>query len=183
MVLLLLRILRGDYIFFGAILAPILLNAPLMVGRHLVFLNLARQSPAKVGQLFYGFKRFGTSLIAWLLVGLTIAIGTLLLIVPGIIVALSYAMTFFIIADDPTVGPILAMTASQEIMRGNKWKLFCLFWRFFGWYLLCFLISFFWAYFELHLLSHLTLGIGFLWLALYVQTSLAHFYEDVRTSK
>lgn len=96
-----------------------------------------------------------------------IALWSLLLIVPGIIVALSCAMTYFIIADDPTVGPILAMTASQEIMRGHKWKLFCLGWRFFGWYLLCLL----------------TLGIGFFWLAPYMQTSWTHFYEDVRISK
>jgi uncharacterized membrane protein len=49
-------------------------------------------------------------------------------------------------------------------MKGNKWKYFCLQWRFFGWALLCVL----------------TLGIGFLWLQPYMMTSSARFYEDLK---
>ena len=40
----------------------------------------------------------------------------------------------------------------------------CLWWRFFGWMLLCIL----------------TCGIGFLWLMPYMTTSYARFYDDVR---
>lgn len=117
-----------------------------------------------MGQLFDGFQRFGTALGAYLLTGIFIFLWTLLLIVPGIMAGLSYAMTYFIIADDPTIGPLQAITKSKEMMRGHKWKLFLLHWRFLGWVLLCIL----------------TLGIGILWLVPYVSTSLAHFYEDIR---
>ncbi len=153
-----------SFIPFVGTVVGYLIAGPMSAGVCLVFLMLARRSPAEIGQLFSGFSRFGTALVAYLLMVLFILLWTLLLIIPGIIASYAYAMTFFVIADDPAVGPLQAITRSKEMMRGNKWKLFCLFWRFFGWALLCIL----------------TLGIGFLWLAPYIQTTLAHFYEDVR---
>lgn len=145
-------------------IVQLLIIGPLTLGFHWIFLRLARRSEAGVGQLFDGFQRFGTALGAYLLMGIFIFLWTLLLIIPGIIAGLSYAMTYFIIADDPTIGPLQAITKSKEMMRGHKWKLFLLNWRFLGWALLCIL----------------TLGIGTLWLVPYVSTSLAHFYEDIR---
>ncbi len=152
--------------FFG-FLVSLLISGPMSVGLCLVFLMLARQSSAEAGQLFHGFTRFGTALGAYLLMTLFIILWSLLFIIPGIIAAYSYAMTYFIIADDSTVGPLQAITQSKEMMRGRKWKLFCMYLRFFGW----------------ALLSILTFGIGFLWLGPYIQTSLAHFYDDVRQRK
>jgi uncharacterized membrane protein len=89
---------------------------------------------------------------------------TLLLIIPGILAAYSYSMTFFVLAEDPTIGARNSIRKSKELMFGNRWKFFCLGWRFFGWALLCIL----------------TLGIGFLFLAPYVQTSFARFYDDIK---
>lgn len=144
-------------------LIRLLVNGPMLLGFCTVFLLLARRSPTKVGDLFKGFRRFGTALAALLLTTLFVILWSLLLIVPGIIASYAYAMTFFVLADDPTAGPLEAIKRSKTMMQGNKWKLFCLFWRFFGWTLLCLL----------------TLGIGFLWLVPYMQTTLAHFYDDV----
>ena len=76
---------------------------------------------------------------------------------------LSYAMTFFILADDDTVGPRQAISKSKEMMTGNRWKLFCLTCRFWGWSLLCVL----------------TCGIGFIWLFPYMAISMAKFYDDL----
>jgi uncharacterized membrane protein len=70
----------------------------------------------------------------------------------------------YIIADTDTIGPLEAITKSKEMMRGNTWKLFCLYFRFFGWALLCIL----------------TAGIGFLWLVPYMQVCMAKFYDDVK---
>ncbi len=144
--------------------ASLLITGPMAVGLCLVFLTIARRSAADIGQMFHGFSRFGTALGAYLLMILFIVLWSLLLIIPGLIASYAYAMTFFVLADDPAAGPREAITRSKEMMRGNKWKLFCLFWRFFWWALLCVL----------------TLGIGYLWLGPYMQTALAHFYEDVR---
>ena len=145
-------------------LACLIIAGPMSVGLCLVFLSVARRAEANVGQLFHGFNRFGTALGAYALMCLFILLWSLLLIIPGIIAGYAYSMTFFIIADDRSVKALDAITRSKEMMRGKKWKLFCLFWRFFGWALLCIL----------------TLGIGYLWLGPYMQTSIAHFYDDVR---
>lgn len=145
-------------------IANLVISGPMMVGFCFVFLMLARRREVTVGQLFQGFNRFGTALGTYLLMAIFIFLWCLLLVIPGIIAAYSYAMAFFVLADDPDVSAMQAITRSKEMMRGNKWKLFCLCWRFFGWGLLCIL----------------TLGFGFLWLAPYVQTSLGHFYDDIR---
>lgn len=53
-----------------------------------------------------------------------IFLSSLLLIILGIIAFLSYSMTFFIIADNPSICSWQAMRKSRKMMRGYKWKLF-----------------------------------------------------------
>lgn len=50
------------------------------------------------------------------------AVGFLLLIVPGIIFALMFLFTTFIVIDRQ-LGPIEAMKESNRITRGHKWRL------------------------------------------------------------
>lgn len=89
---------------------------------------------------------------------------TLLLIIPGIIAAYSYSLVYYILVDEPNLKPLEALRKSKKMMYGNKAKLFYLGLRFIGWALLCVL----------------TLGIGFIWLAPYIQATRAKFYEDVK---
>ncbi|MGA3084746.1 MAG: DUF975 family protein [Thermodesulfobacteriota bacterium] len=56
---------------------------------------------------------------------------------------------------------------SKAMMKGNRWKLFYFFWRFFGWFLL----------------GILSLGIGFLWIMPYLQTTLTRFYDDLKAGE
>lgn len=85
-------------------------------------------------------------------------------IIVWVIVLLCYSQSFYLLADDRNLGPMAAMRASREMMRGFKGKLFGLGLRYFGWGLLCIL----------------TLGIGFLWLAPYAGAGYARFYDDLR---
>ena len=87
-----------------------------------------------------------------------------MLIIPGIIAALSYAMTFFILADDTSIKPMEAIDRSKLMMDGYKLKLFGLCLRLFGLALLCIL----------------TLGIGFLWLFPFSYVCLAKFYDAIK---
>ncbi len=137
-------------------------SGPMTVGLAAFFICVI-DDQARFSQMFYGFNCFGKSVGAYFMYNLFILLWTLLLIIPGIIKSYSYAMTFYIIADDPETGPIQAITRSRAMMAGNKWKYFRLQWRFFGWVLLCLL----------------TLGIGFIWLGPYMSTSMAAFYRDV----
>ncbi len=148
-------------------LISLLISGPLTLGLCFYFLGLARRKSLQVGVLFDGFTRFSQALIAYLLMVLYIVLWSLLLIIPGIIAALSYSQTFFILADNPTIEPGEAIARSKKMMMGNKWKLFVLGLRFIGWFIL----------------SILTFGIGFFWLLPYMQTSFAFFYEDIHGAR
>ena len=116
--------------------------------------------------LFDGFRggRYTRVFCALFLVNLFTFLWALLLIIPGIMKAFSYALTPYIIMDEPELTARQAITRSCEIMEGRRWKLFCLYLSFIGW----------------GILSLLTFGIGFLWLVPYMNASIAAFYEDAR---
>ncbi len=151
------------YVPFAGNLISLIISGPMSVGMVIFSLSISRKQNPQFSQIFEGFKKFGVALGAYLLQVIFILLWSLLLIIPGIIAALSYAMTFYIIAENDSIGPLEAIRKSKEIMQGNRWKLFCLGCRFIGWSLLCVL----------------TLGIGFLWLAPYIIVSYAKFYDDL----
>jgi uncharacterized membrane protein len=126
-------------------------------------LALARKQEASISQLFIGFNDFLRSFVTYLLMFLFILLWALLLIVPGIIAALAYSQTFFILAEDKSIKPRDAINKSKNMMLGNKKKLFYLILRFFGWFLL----------------GILSLGIGFLWILPYFQVTMAKFFDDI----
>jgi uncharacterized membrane protein len=141
----------------------LLTNGALGLGWAIFALAIARDQGARVGMVFQGFRRYGLALATSLVMGVFILLWGLLLIIPGIIAALRYSQTYYVIADDPAIGPLAAIRRSKAMMVGNKWKLFCLGLRFIGWGLLCVV----------------TLGIGFLWIGPYMSVSFAKFYGDV----
>ena len=149
----------------GSVLA-LFIAGPMLVGVSMFSLSLSRGESARLEQIFEGFKNYGTVLGAYLLMVLFIFLWMLLLIIPGIIAAIAYSQTFYILAEDDAISSMDALKKSKEMMDGYKWKYFCLGLRFIGWALLCIR----------------TLGIGFLWLSPYIQISYAKFYEDIKTA-
>ncbi len=145
-------------------IVSLLVSGPFIMGVSLFSLSISRNKEAKFEQLFEGFKKYGRSLVAYLLVVLFTILWTLLFIIPGIIAALSYSQTFYILVDDETINPKDAIKKSKKMMMGFKWKYFCLGLRFIGW----------------TLLSILTFGVGFLWLFPYIHISTAKFYDDIK---
>ena len=146
-------------------LAEFLFSGAFMVGFARFFLVIVQERQVRLECLFAGFKRFWTAFGAYFFSNLFVAFWSMLLIVPGIIAVFRYAMTFFVLADDPTCGPLEAITRSKGMMVGNKWKFFCLNLRFIGWAILA---------------TFFTLGIGYFWLIPYMRTTFAKFYEDVK---
>ncbi len=145
-------------------LALLIVGGPFALGIVIFSLSIARDQKAEFDQLFQGFANFKKALGTYLLMVVFVFLWMLLLFVPGIIAAISYSMTFYILADDPSIGAMEAIKKSKKMMYGHKWKFFCLGLRFIGWILLC----------------CLTIGIGLFWLAPYMQVSAAKFYEDVK---
>lgn len=142
----------------------LIIGGPFALGMAIFSLSFSRHQEPRFEQVFEGFRAFGRTLGAYLLIILYVFLWLLLLIIPGIIAALSYSMTFFILADDSSINATEAMDKSKQMMKGYKWKLFGLFLRFFGWALLCIL----------------TLGIGFLWWIPWLRVTTAHFYDDIK---
>lgn len=150
----------------GAVLGSIvtlIITGPFSLGLSIISLNIVRGDNVTVNNLFVGFKRFLDAFLANLINGILIALWSLLFIIPGIIKGYSYSMTYYILADNPSMTANDARKKSMDIMRGNKWRLFCLQLSFIGWLLLCVL----------------TFGILTLWISPYIQTATAAFYEDI----
>jgi len=145
-------------------LISFLVSGSMSIGFAIFSLSLSRKQEAKWDQIFYGFQKFGIGLGAFVLQFLFIILWSILLIIPGIIAAYSYAMTYYIIAENDSIGPLEAISKSKEMMYGNKWKSFCLTFRFLGWILLCIL----------------TFGIGVLFVGPYMAVSFVQFYDDLK---
>lgn len=95
------------------------LTAFLVVGLMRGSLSLARGEALQIGLLFSGGGRALTMLVAQLLYGLIVAVGFLLLIVPGIVLAAGLALYPYYVAETE-LGPIEALKASWEATRGRR---------------------------------------------------------------
>jgi len=142
----------------------IFITAPLTLGFAIVFLNVARDNQPEVGQLFAGFSTYWPSLGVYVLTTIFVLLWMLLLIIPGIIASIAYSQCYYLLADHPNLKPMDVIESSKVLMKGHKWQYFCLGFRFLGWILL----------------SVLTLGIGLLWVAPYMQSAYAEFYLELR---
>ena len=113
-------------------LAETILNA----GFVIFILNSVRANAPTVFNLLDGFTQFFRVIILSILQGLIVGLGTLLLIVPGIIAAYTYRFALHILLDHPEMGIFQCMAASRTMMRGYKGQLFMLDLSMIGWILL-----------------------------------------------
>lgn len=141
------------------------LSGVIELGFSQFLLNLYDGKECSVKVLFSKFNEFGRGFLQSLLRGIYTLLWTLLLIIPGIVKSYSYAMTPFIMAEDPNIKPNDAITMSRKLMDGHKLDLFILDLSFIGWHLLCIL----------------TLGIGEIFLAPYINAAHAAFYREIRS--
>lgn len=110
---------------------------PLNVGRCRYFME-SRQSLTPVSTVVSTFRRpYGNPIVVQLLTDLKIALGFLLLIVPGIYWEYCYELVPYLLAENPYMSATRAMELSKEMMEGEKWNFFILKLSFLGWLLLC----------------------------------------------
>ena len=157
----------ATYILLAALVTAVvffLLGSIMEIGYAKFNLELVdRQKEPELGTLFGYFRFWKTAAGAKFLQGLYVFLWSLLFIIPGIVAGYSYAMTRYILAEDPEMAPGEAIRRSREMMFGNRWRLFCLQFSFIGW----------------DILSSLTLGIGNLWLNPYKQAATTAFYREI----
>ena len=130
---------------YGEIVS-LLLAGPLQLGLCFFFLNLVKGKETRFELLFEGFKPLLTVLLAYAIITALTVIGLILLLVPGIVVALGFSMTYYIIAEDPEISFQTALEQSWKLTDGYKMELLELNLRFIPWYLLgllCFIVGVF----------------------------------------
>lgn len=149
----------------GSLLA-ILVGNVMTIGYACAILKFKRDKDTEITSNMFSiaFKDYWHKVLGMLLMGIFIFLWTLLLVIPGIIKTFSYAMTPYILHEYPNVGVNDAIDISRKMMKGHKLDLFLLELSFIGWMIL----------------TAFSLGIGLLWLAPYMQTAHAGFYEEVK---
>lgn len=120
--------LRGDAYY---ILMPIftlinwVVNCFVAMAVVRISLRFNKGETAELEDLWMGYPKFLGFFAAYLLYGLLVLAGFILLIIPGIYWAVKYQFyAYFIMERD--MAPIEALKASGEITRGSWWNLFWL---------------------------------------------------------
>ena len=143
-----------------------ILALPLTWGYQTLFLGAVRGGDATAKDMFEGYNKelFSRVLTTTLLYYVYVFLWSLLLLIPGCIKSYSYAMTPYILKDNPEMKNNAAIEESMRMMYGHKLELFLLDLSFIGW----------------AILSILTCCIGFLWLVPYMNMARVNFYEDLK---
>jgi uncharacterized membrane protein len=112
----------GAVPYIGGCIA-LLIGGALSVGIYRAILGMLAGRPPTVGMMFDGFDRFTPAFVASLIMTILVFAGLLLLIVPGIILALMWIFVYPILAET-NLDFWPAMTASAALTRGYRWQLF-----------------------------------------------------------
>lgn len=143
---------------------------PLFVAMYWFYLGIAREEDPTISEVFSIYKNSQIALkmiFGSILQGVFIFLWSLLLLIPGIIKAFSYSQMFYLLRDHPELTPLEAISESKKRMKGLKGKYFLMYLSFIGW----------------AILVPFTLGIGLLWLAPYMETTRATFYNELIVNK
>ena len=110
--------------------------APLSVGVANIHMN-AKNGQCALMDVFIPFKNnYKNNCIVMLLMTFKIFLWSLLLLVPGIVMAYAYYFVPYIILENPDLNSKEVLKLSEEITKGHKLELFMLNMSFFGWILL-----------------------------------------------
>lgn len=155
-------IFKGDLEVVGTLTAS-LITAPLSFGFIYYAMKYARGEALDLNDIFRYKKQWIPTFLITFLISLFTTLWMFLLIVPGIIAALSYSMTQYIYCDEE-LEPRACIKASKEMMKGYKWD-YCVFTlSFMGW----------------TLLGALTLGLLYIWVTPYMMTAEVLYYDELK---
>jgi hypothetical protein len=95
----------GNYVLLALVFVilssavPVILQGPLIAGFHIFTMKKLMGRRAEFADLFIGFNYFVPTLVASLVIGLFVFCGTLLCVIPGLVVAAMYKFTYLFIVD------------------------------------------------------------------------------------
>ena len=152
-----------SYVFtIGSI--ALFIVGPISIGLATYSLSIVNEEDYSYNQIATGFKYFFKALFLYLLFNISVLIGTILLIIPGVVIFLMFSQIFYITAENPQIGVIDAFKKSASLMKNKKLQYLGLGLR----YILFFILGVF------------TLGIWWLWLTPQMYVSFAIFYKELQ---
>ena len=139
---------------------------PLTVGLVYYMLKFTRGEQPVVNDIFGFYKKFLPILAITLLVGFFTGLGFILLIIPGVIIALMLSMVYYVMADG-NFDVFGVLKESKELMDGHKWEFFVFLLSFIGWILLV----------------GVTFGIAAIYVMPYMQIAECIYYDKLKALK
>jgi uncharacterized membrane protein len=149
----------------GAILAPWVVAPAFVLSTMRIYLSLTAGVKPETGDAFSGFDDYWSAVKVTFLVGLFTFLWSLLFIIPGIVKALSYSMSTYILAENKGKSAMECINESKAMTNGYKGELFLLGLSFIGWELLCVI----------------TCGIAGIWVYPYIQATFANAYLELKS--
>lgn len=93
-----------------------LLVGPLSVGQIRMIEKHQRGEPIAVGDVFAGFSSFGSSLLTSVIMLVGVFVGMLLLVLPGLLVALAWGFALWFVALEDA-SPTAALSGSWQLLK------------------------------------------------------------------
>ena len=154
--------------WLGAAVSLLILG-PVACSIAKMFLKQSEDHQAmQLKDLAFGFQEdFSGNFLLNLMETIFIALWCLLLVVPGIIKAISWSMAYYIKVEHPDYGWKQCMDASAALTNGHKGEIFVLELSFIGWYIV----------------GALCLGVGDLWVRAYNEATRAQCYKWLKTQQ
>jgi uncharacterized membrane protein len=112
----------GNYVLLAVVftvlnaVVPLILQGPLLVGFHIFTMKKLAGRQPEFADLFKGFNYFVPALVATIVIAVFTFAGTLLCIIPGLVVAAMYKFTYLFIVDK-RMDFWPAMQASHSIVK------------------------------------------------------------------
>lgn len=146
-------------------LASIVISAALSIASMYYILKFVRNEKIEIKDVFeFAKKYWGVSVLSTLLVGLCVLGGTVLLVIPGIIVSFGLYFASYVVADNPELSATEVIKKSWNLTKGYKMDLFVFGLSFMGW----------------TILASFTLGLLYIWLMPYMMVATTLFYEELK---
>ena len=89
-------------------------------------MTFLRNGTVQYGTILEGMSHYFKAMIIGVIKGFITALGLIFFVAPGIVIFYMYSQTMFILADDPSKGPLQCLRESRIIISGNKmalWRL------------------------------------------------------------
>lgn len=152
------------FIPLGGLVSAFIISPAFALSMARVYLSVAAGAKPAVGDAFSGFDDFWSAFKVNFLIGLFTFLWSLLFIIPGIVKSLSYSMSMYILAENKGKPALDCINESKAMTNGHKADLFVLGLSFIGWILL----------------GYVTLGIAYIWVLPYMQTTFVNAYHSLK---